>query len=189
MDIDIDLPTTFDPTKHFNVTLASQVRNGELKKHPCGVYFQHIPSDPITGLSAIPYKEAAEYRYLKIDFLHLHVLDYFKSKNEIRTLMKKPPKWGLLLRADVVPKIFQLNNSLDVLRKLQPNSILEVADCISIIRPGKQHLLDKYLVNKEKTRAELYRIEKGSYAYKKGHAIAYAMVVVLQLHLIETGII
>lgn len=189
MDIDIDLPTTFDPANHFPVTLASRVFNGELKKHPCGVYFQQMPRDPVTGLAAIPYKDASEYGYMKVDFLHLHVLDYFKSKHEIRALMKKTPKWGLLLRADVVPKLFQLNNSLDVLRKLQPNSTLELADCISIIRPGKQHLLDKYLINKEHTRLELYRIEKGSYAYKKGHAIAYAMVVILQLHLIEAGIL
>lgn len=190
MDIDIDLKTTFDPKKHFpEVVLASMVNNKELKKHPCGVYFQSIPTDPITKISAIPHKEAVNQGYMKIDFLHLDVMDYFESKQEIRALLKRPPKWGLMLKSEVVEKLFQLHNSGDIIRRIQPKSIQEIADCISIIRPGKTHLLDEYTHDKETTRKELYRIEKGSYAYKQGHAVAYAMIVVLQLHLIEAGVL
>ena len=189
MDIDIDLKTDFDPASYFSVVKASMVHNDEFRKHPCGVYFQTMPTDPITGLAAIPHKQADKYGFTKIDFLHLNVLDYFNNKKEIRALIKKEPKWGLLLKSDVIEKLFQLHNSADVVRQIQPKSIQELADCISIIRPGKLHLLDSYKQDPIKTRQELYRIERGSYAYKKGHAIAYAMIVVIQLHLIEAGIL
>lgn len=190
MDIDIDLPSTFDPHKHFDcVTTASRVDKGKLVKHNCGVYFQKVPTDPITGLSAIPFKKADEFGLMKIDFLHLHVMDYFENKAQIRVLLKKPPKWGLLLKSNVVEKLFQLSNHGDILRRIQPKSILELADCIAIIRPAKSHLLEDYINDPEGTRAELYRKETKGYAYKKGHAIAYAMNVVLQLHLIDAEIL
>jgi DNA polymerase III alpha subunit len=189
VDIDIDLKTSFNPKDIFSVTNASMVASGELKKHPCGVYFQSIPKDPVTGLSAIPYKDAERYGFMKIDFLHLKILDYFNDKNEIRKLIKKKPKWGLLMKSNVVSNIFQLSNNLDILRKIKPKSIQEIADCIAIIRPGKIHLLDSYLINPINTRQELYNVKKGTYSYKKGHAISYSMIVVLQLHLIENGTI
>ncbi len=189
MDIDIDLKTTFDPHKHFNVVNASMVTDNVLKKHPCGVYFQTMPQDPITSFAAIPHKQAEAHGFMKIDFLHLQVLDFFHNKREIRALIKKPPRWGMLLKSDVVGKLFQLHKNGDILRRIQPKSILELADCISIIRPGKLYLLDDYVADPTATRPILYEIKKGSYSYKKGHAISYAMIVVLQLHLIEAGVL
>jgi len=189
VDIDIDLQTTFDPTDYFKVVRASIITGDKIKPHPCGVYFQRMPQDPVTQLAAIPHKEAEHYGFMKIDFLHLQVLDYFENKREIRALLHKKPNWGLLLRSDVVSKLFQLHNNGDILRRIQPKSILELADCISIIRPGKIDLLDDYINDPHRVRTELYHIKKGSYSYKKGHAISYAMIVVLQLHLIEAGIL
>ena len=190
MDIDLDLSTTFNPEEYFKeLTLASKIDRGNLVKHNCGAYFQSIPKDPVTGFSAIPFKVAEDYGYTKIDFLHLHIMDYFENKNQIRVLLKKEPKWGLLLKHNVVEKIFQLSNHGDILRIVQPKSILELADCIALIRPGKIFLLDEYKQNRDAARKKLYTIKKGSYAFKKGHAIAYAMNIVLQLHLIEAGIL
>lgn len=188
MDIDIDMKTTFDPTDIFNVVKASMVQNGVLKKHPCGAYFQGMAADPITGFAAIPHKEAEPEGFTKIDFLHLSVLDMFDNKQQIRKLIRTEPKWGLLLKSDVVVQLFQIGKHGDLVRQIAPKSIQELADCISIIRPGKIDLLDQYLEDREGTREELYQYEKGSYAYKKGHAIAYAMIIVLQLHLIGAGI-
>ena len=191
MDIDIDLPTTFDPLKIFDTAVAASMeKDGKLLRHPCGAYLQSIAKDPITQLAAIPYKQAGQYGFTKIDFLHLHVLDYFENKNQIRVLIRKPPKWGMLLRDDVVTKLFQLNQNVDLVRRIQPKSILEIADCISLIRPGKIHLIDKYLQDRDGVRLLIYcKDEKDKYAYKKGHAISYAMIVVLQLHLIDAGIL
>lgn len=191
MDIDLDLPTNFSPTTIFsNAVKASMVNGNALKPHPCGAYFQYMPKDPVSGLAAIPYKQAGKYGYTKIDFLHLSALDLFDNKQQIRTLINTAPKWGMLLKSNVVAKLFQLSNNIDLVRRVQPTSILQIADCISLIRPGKLQLVDEYLTDPINTRTKLYRIDAGDvYAYKKGHAVAYAMIVVLQLHLIDAGIL
>lgn len=190
MDIDIDTPTSFDPKEVFpDVILASRVMDTQLLKHPCGVYFQTMPSDPVTTLAAIPHDHATEFGFTKIDFLHLSFLDMFDNKKQMKALLKRSPKWGLLLRSDVVSKLFQLHNNIDLVRNVQPSSIQEIADCISLIRPGKLSLVDAYHKDKESTREKLYTIDPNDkYSYKKGHALSYALIVVLQMHLIEYGI-
>lgn len=188
MDIDIDMQTTFNPSDVFSVVGASRIDKGKLKKHPCGVYFQSMPIDPITKLAAIPYKDAESYGFTKIDFLHLSILDYFNSKDEIRTLLKVDPNWGLLNRAEVIQKLFQLHNNIDLVRLVKPRSIMALADCVALIRPGKLHLLDTYIKSPTSTRPMLYRKVDGEYSYKKGHAVSYAMVIVLQMHLIQSNI-
>lgn len=189
MDIDIDVKTSFAPLTMFPLAVqASMVQNEELKKHPCGIYFQNIAKDPITDLAAIPYKEAEQLGYFKIDFLHLSVLDHFENKQQIRTLLKKEPNWSLLCDKQSVEKLFHLKNWYDVLNTIKPTNLLELADCLALIRPNKQQLLYEYVKYKEKTRDKLYKVDKGDKtSFKKAHAIAYASIIVLQLHLIEQG--
>jgi hypothetical protein len=191
MDIDIDLKSDFDPRQVFDcVTPASMFRNGELSKHICGVYFQDIPTDPITELAAIPYETAEELGYFKIDFLHSSAYDYFQSREEILTLLDIDPKWELLQMPSVVNVLPQISKHISVLQKLKPRSILELADVLALIRPGKSFLMDKYLTNKDYIRSKyLYEATNDQYAFKKAHAIAYAQMIVLHLHLIDMGII
>lgn len=189
MDIDIDFPTNFDPLDYFSQAVrASIVEKGEIKKHNCGVYFQNIPKDKITGFAAIPYKEAENLGYFKIDFLHLSVLNIFKNKDELRSLLEKEPDWQLLQVPSVVTKLFQLSNHHELLQQLKPKSIEELADCIALIRPGKKILVDRYSKDKEGVRKALYQ-KSENYSFKKSHAIAYAMTIALQLHLIKDGIL
>ena len=191
MDIDIDLTTKFDPTKLFNnIVPASMVKDGRLVKHPCGHYLQTIPVDPHTNLAAIPYEEAEVLGYFKIDFLHLSVLDHFANKQEIRTLLKMEPNWDLLLNEQHVPKLFQIHRHARLLTKVRPRSIQELADCIALIRPGKRHLIDKYLKHRNEVREEqLYTKDDQGYTFKRSHALAYAMTIVLQLHLITLDVL
>lgn len=188
MDIDIDFCSTFDPNSLFKQAVpASMVRGDELVKHPCGHYFQSMPVDPVTGLAAIPYEEAECMGFFKIDFLHLHPLNYFKSKEEIRELIKKDPNWDLLLDEQHVQKLFQLSKHHEMLQLIRPKNVQELADCIALIRPGRKHLLQQYLKNRERTRVDLYARPLPRGCYKKAHAISYALTIVLQLHLIEMG--
>ena len=56
----------------------------------------------------------------------------------------------------------------------------------AIIRPEKRHLIDKYIKNKKNQSIldELYdKREKSD--LRKSHAIPYALLIVIQLHLIE----
>lgn len=189
MDVDIDFRTDFDPLTIFEDAIrASRVQDGELKAHTAGVYFQHIPKDKITGLAAIPYDKAEELGYFKIDFLHLSFLDNFESKDEIRVLLDKEPDWMLMQSPDTVPKLFQLHKHFELVSRVKPQSVQELADCIALIRPGKRYLLDAYIKDRDVVRSELYtKPEDGRAWFKRPHAIAYALTIVLQLHLIKVG--
>lgn len=190
-DIDIDLQTSFDPMKVFDKIIpASLVVNKTLSKHPCGYYFQTIPVDNETDLAAIPYEQAEELGYFKIDFLHLSVLDHFANKNEIRTLLKLEPNWDLLLNEEQVAKLFQIHRHYRLLTKVRPRSIQELADVLALLRPSKKHLVDDYLTDRKLVRETfLYTKDDTGYAFKRSHALAYAMTIVLQLHLIQLKVL
>lgn len=184
-DVDIDTASSFEPGDIFpDVILASRVEKGIFKKHPCGVYFQNIPKDKITGMSAIPYKEAEELGFMKLDFLHLGIYDNFKSRKEIEVLVNVEPDWELLNQKEVVENLFQLSNHWNVVDRIKPRDVNSVADTLSIIRPGKRILLDRYIAG-QVTREELYRQDNSGYTFKRSHAIGYAHVIKLQLHLIK----
>lgn len=189
MDIDLDLPS-FDPTEFFpTVTRASMVKDGELVKHPAGVYFQSIPRDKITGLAAIPYEPAEDLGFFKVDFLHLSLLDDLPlpDKASVRELIKIEPNWDLLQDEKVVEQLFQLRKHHTLLLQLNPRSVVELADCIALLRPAKRLLVDKYKQAPNRTRVELYKMPLPPGCFKRGHAIAYALTIVIQLHLIELG--
>lgn len=167
------------------------IKDCGLVKHPCGVYFQHIASDPISGVAAIPYREAQELGYFKIDFLHLSLLDDFSSKSQIRTLLKLPPDWKLLEQEAVVEKLFHIKNHFSLINRLRPKSVQELGDAIALIRPGRRSLVDLYMLDKEQIRSTMLyaRNNQDDYAFKKSHSIAYAFNIVLQLHLIKQGLL
>ena len=190
-DIDVDVQSTFDPAKIFRGSVrASIYRDKKLTPHPCGVYLQNVPTDPVTGLAAAPYETAEELGCFKIDFLHLRIYDHFTSRNEITELLKIEPDWKLLELPSVVQQLFQLSKHYDVIQKVRPTSLIEVADVLALIRPQKRYMLEYYLRDRTAARKLLYQVERGSggYAFKKSHALSYAQVIVLQLHLIKGGI-
>lgn len=180
-DIDIDVQS-FDP-KILNCVHASRIHNGNLAKHPVGVYFQNIPTDPMTKLSAIPYDKADDYNYFKIDLLHVSVYDTL-TKEQIKYILTQPINYDLLLDNHVVSQLFQLKNHFNIVVRVEPKSIMEIADCIALIRPGKRYLLDKYVKDRDNVRKLLYTKVNES-DFRKSHAIAYAHIVVLQLYQIN----
>ena len=165
-----------------------QVVNKRAMKHPCGIQPQAIPTDPLTGLAAIPHREAAMLGYFKIDMLHNSVYNHFESKAEIDALLELDPPWELLRSASIVKQLFQISKHFDLIKQLQPKSVNDLADAIALIRPGKRHMAEKYLTHKQEVRKLLYDYTAEDYSFKKGHAIAYAQVIVLQLHLISLGV-
>lgn len=187
-DIDIDTASSFDPTKIFPWKRACLVKDGTLAQHPCGVYPQQIPVDPVTGFAAIPYNEAEELGYMKLDFLHLSVYDLMKSRKEIEDLLKIEPDWTLMQLPSTYPKLFQLGNHGELGLKIKPQNIDELADVLALIRPGKRQLIPLYMKSKEMARQMLWaRDDDDGYSFKKAHAYGYALVIWLQLHLIDQG--
>jgi DNA polymerase III alpha subunit len=188
-DIDLDFPTDFQPNTLFpKAVTASMVKNNRLSKHPCGVYFQNMPVDYESNLAAIPYDKAPEYGFFKLDFLHLSILDDIQSKSELRKLIATDPQWDILWNPTHTHKLFQLHRQFAVLDTVRPTSVIELADCIALIRPNKKHLITEYCNDKYKTRPKLYRSgTEDKSSFKRSHAIAYALTVVIQLHLISQG--
>lgn len=186
MDIDIDVTKNFKPEQIFKIVRASNIVDNELKPHASGVYFQNMQKDPITNLAAIPYDESEEFGYTKFDFLHLDMLSVFKSKEQMRELLEKEPNWKLLEDRNFVEnnKLFQLAKQFNVLYKVKPKSIVELADVLMLIRSNKIVLIDKYIRNKKAVRPELYtrRVAKD---LRRSHAVAYALLVVLHMHALE----
>jgi hypothetical protein len=184
MDIDIDLKTDFDPKKYFNIIHASINEDGNLKKHLAGVYFQKIPIDLESNLAAIPYNKTEDLGYIKIDFLHLSLLNSFNNKEEIKKLLKLEPNWKLLEDKNIVSILFHIGNHFDIVNKIKPKSVIQLSDILALIRPGKKHLLDEYIKNPDNTRQELYTKRINS-DMRKSHTIPYALLIILQMHLIE----
>lgn len=187
-DIDIDLPASFKVAKIFPTwARASVLTDGKITQHPCGYYPQTIPTDAYTNLAAIPYEQAEELGYQKLDFLHVTVYDHFKSREEIEELVKLEPNWDLLLLPSVSTQLFQLAKHADMLQSVKPKTVQELADVLALIRPGKRNLLKVYLKDKKLGRQLLYSKGQDGYTFKKAHAVSYALVVVLQLHLYSVG--
>lgn len=166
------------------------IQQDQLKPHPCGAYFQSIPVDPLTGLAAIPYERAEELGAFKIDFLNLTALDAFSSRDEMLELLEIDPDWTLLRIPSAVGKLFQIHSQFEIVDKVRPRSVLTLADCLALIRPQKRYLLEKYLQDPDRWRKDLYSAGQGEgYGFKKAHAISYAMIIVLQLHLMKAGLL
>ena len=188
-DIDIDFRTDFNMQSIFGWVRASMVKNELLRPHPCGYYPQAMAADPQSGLAAIPYDVAEGLGYTKIDALHLSVYDCFESRAEILALLEIEPDWSLLLQPSQQKKLFQLSRHGDILELVRPRSVPELADVLALIRPGSRHLARLYRKQPEQVRSLLYAADADGYTFKKSHATAYALVIVLQLHLLQTGML
>jgi DNA polymerase III alpha subunit len=69
---------------------------------------------------------------------------------------------------------------------VQPKSIEQLAAVLAMIRPAKRHLIDK---SWDEIMKEVWvKPTNGDYFFKKSHATAYAVAVVVQMNLICEGI-
>jgi hypothetical protein len=185
-DIDIDFLDRTDALSILKHVPAAIEDNGTFKKHNTGVYCTSIPYNPLTGLSTIDYKQAEERGYFKIDFLNVSIYKGVRDDAHLNQLMETEPLWDLLEQDDFSNLLFHVNGHGHVLRKMKPKSIEELAACLAVIRPAKKYLLGK-------TWSEVMldvwtKPTTEEYYFKKAHAVAYAMAIVVQMNLICEGI-
>jgi hypothetical protein len=178
-DIDIDF---FDRTKVLDVfehRVAMRRHNNEEVKHNTGVYFTEIPHNPFTNLSTIDYETAEERGYFKVDFLNVSMYDGIEDEEHLIKLVTSEPNWNLLAYKEIVDQLFHINNHFDIVNKLKPTSIEQLAAVLAIIRPAKRHLADSdwATINKE-----VWTKTDEGYFFKKSHAVAYAHAIVVQLN-------
>lgn len=181
-DIDLDFldrNKVLDIIKHIPAILIDG------KKHNTGVYCQGIPINPLTGFATIDYVTAEERGYFKIDFLNVSAYEGVKNEEHINKLLSIEPLWDLMYEKEVCDQLFHINGYHTLLARLKPNTILELATVLALIRPGKRHLLDQCARDGfDSIQDEVWSKTNEGYSFKKSHAISYSHVIVLQLNLI-----
>lgn len=179
-DIDIDVANRDKLLKLIRNTPAMISRDGKFVKHNTGVYFHEIPEDPYTGISTVDHKTAEKIGYFKLDILNVNLYDKIKSKEQLDTLLDMEPMWDLLEHKDIVEGMFHIHRHYDIVNKMKPQSIEQLAAVLAIIRPAKRNLLGK---SWDKVMSEVWvKPSDDSYYFKKAHATAYAMAIVVQMN-------
>jgi DNA polymerase III alpha subunit len=97
--------------------------------------------------------------------------------------MGTEPIWELLLQEDFVNLLFHINGHTDILKQMQPTSVEQLAAVLAMIRPAKRYLIGKEWTTVMTEIWEHVDTDAG-YSFRKSHAIAYAMAIVVQMNLI-----
>lgn len=181
-DIDIDFADRDHALQGLKYVPAMQIDQfGKKSRHNVGVYFQDAPVDPLTGLCAFDYNATGDLGYFKIDFLNV-VSIYGKVRDEdhLDGLVAREPEWSLLEFERVVDRLNHINGHYDVVQRIKPQSVEDLAIVIAILRPGKSHLIGR---TRPEIDAEIWE-PTNAYYYKRSHAIAYAVSLTVQLNLL-----
>ena len=181
-DIDIDFVDREHALKLFKHTVASRNDNGKLVKHNTGIYMHEVPVDALTSLCSVPYEQAEEQEFFKIDFLNVGLYNGVRNEEHLKHLMETEPLWDLLLQDEFNNLLFHVNGHGSILREMQPTSIEQLAAVLAMIRPAKRHLIGK---DWSTVMTEVWtKPETNDYFFKKSHATAYAAAIVIQMNLI-----
>lgn len=181
-DIDIDFLDRDEALKLFKHIKASRIDDGKLVKHNTGVYLHEVPVNAVEGLSAVDYDRAEEQGYFKIDFLNVGIYKGVRDEAHLIQLMNTEPLWDLLEQDDFANLLFHVNGHGGILRQMKPSSVDQLAAVLAMIRPAK-----RYLIGKDWTtvmREVWTKPENEEYYFKKSHATAYAVAIVVQMNLI-----
>lgn len=187
-DLDIDISqksrdTMIESLYHIP---ASKINDKGINPHGVGVYFCDIPKDRISGLASIDYKRAEEdLGYIKMDFLHNTVYDRFETRQQIYDIIESEPNWNFLYKKEVIEQLPHINNYYTLINQMPLiDSIEKLAMFIAVIRPGKKYLIDivQSTGKWESIENKIWVKEDTGYQYKKSHAIAYALSIVVAMN-------
>jgi hypothetical protein len=146
------------------------------------VYATEIPHNPFNELSTIEHKTAEERGYFKLDFLNVSIYKDVRDEAHLTELMERTPLWQLLEHKDFSDKVFHLNGHNELLKQLKPTSVQQLAATLAIIRPAKRYLANQ---SWETIMKEVWiKPTTDEYFFKKAHAFAYALSVVVHINLI-----
>lgn len=182
-DIDIDFANRSKILQHIKHIPASMRNVNPIRKHATGIYVTDIPYDAINDMANIDYTEAEDRGYLKLDFLNVHVYDKVRDEQHLMKLMEEP-NWEKLKDKDFVEKLIHLSNHYNNIMKMpEPiDSIPRLAMFLACIRPAKKHLIGEpwHVVSNS-----VWDKTDDGYSFKKSHSIAYSMLVVVHMNLLE----
>lgn len=189
-DIDIDFQDRSKALEGLSYIQAANIDDdGVVRPHTVGIYFQDIPYDPMTHLSTLDTSEAEERGYFKFDFLNVSLYDGIKSEDHLNKLINDPPLWEMLEDEFFVKKLWHIHDHFEIVEAHQPKNVEQLAMVLSIIRPAKRHLIGLFWPEIEKDVWNKPLIGDKGYEYrgsffKRSHATAYSLGIVVQMNLI-----
>ena len=179
-DIDIDLGDRSILLPYLDTTPAA-IRNETVRRHNSGIYVTDIPHDPINSIAAIDYNVAEDRGYVKLDLLNVWLYRHVRDEQHLVSLLCEPD-WSKLSDKSYVENLIHIGNHYETMTKMEPiTSIPRLAMFLSLIRPGKKHLIGKSWKEIADT---IWTIDEGGYSFKKSHGIAYAHLVVVHMNLL-----
>lgn len=183
-DIDLDFGDRNTLLEHIKYTSAAMRNLTPIRKHNSGVYVTDIPYDPINNMSSLDYTVSEDRGYIKLDLLNVWIYKLIKDENHLISLMKEP-NWSNLQNREYVERLIHLGNHYESMIKMpEPiNSIPRLSMFLSVIRPGKKHLIGKSW--KEVSETIWTVSDEDGYSFKKSHAVAYSHLVVIHMNLLE----
>lgn len=182
-DVDIDFGDRNQILQHIKHIPAAMRNVHPIRKHATGVYITEIPYDPINDMAAIDYTDAEKRGYFKLDLLNVHLYKHVRDEAHLLELMREP-NWNRLREKEFVEKLIHLSNHFNSIQKMQEpiNSVPRLAMFLAAIRPAKKHLIGLSWSEVAKT---VWEKDSDGYSFKKSHSLAYAMLVVVHMNLIE----
>ena len=187
-DVDIDFADREQVISLLDVTQASILRDGKMIRHNTGVYATDIPQDPFTAQASIDYNAAEDRGYVKLDFLNVNLYKQVRDEEHLIELMREP-NWANLYDPEFCAQLMHVNAHYASLIKMPDavTTIARLAMFISIIRPGKKHLIGKTW--KEVSETVWDKPSDGSYYFKHAHGISYATLIAVNMNLLEEQLI
>lgn len=182
-DVDIDFANRDLILEKIKHTPAAMRQSEPIRKHATGIYVTDIPYDPVNNMASIDYTEADKRGYFKLDLLNVHVYELVRDEKHLIELMREPD-WSKLQDRKFVESLVHISNHYSSILKMpEPiNSIPRLAMFLALIRPGKKHLIGKSWNEVAKT---IWDKDDSGYTFKKSHSVAYAMLVVVHMNLLD----
>lgn len=190
-DVDIDTKGGLDKTLYGVRCAIYDSESEKLRPHPSGVIIETVPTDPITGMSCIDYKECDKLGLYKVDLLTNNSYNIFKSQEDMDEHRDMVTDFSLLQIENICTQLPHIGNHYEMVKLIRPTSIDELADVLALMRPGKLHLIDDYMNPNKRaiTRDNLYRISNNGMSFKKSHAISYAVMIVTVMNKLKDMVI
>jgi DNA polymerase III alpha subunit len=182
-DIDIDLDNRDKLLQLINHVPAMQKDSkGRKVKHNTGVYFHDAPVDPYTGLCTLDYKTAEDMGYFKIDILNVSVYQGVKDPDHLDRLAAAEPDWSMLMHEEIVQQLFHIHSYSDLVKRMRPTDIEQLAMVLALIRPGKKHLIGRPWAE---IAGQVWEKGDEGYSFKRSHALGYALAIIVQMNLLR----
>lgn len=181
-DVDLDIAKC-EKAKYGSRAMIYNEDSKKILPHPSGIYFEDVPVDKETGLCAFDYKWGEDSGFQKVDLLNNNSYVKFKNKKDVLDSVAMEPDWSKLEDQEIVESLPHIAKHYEVVSRLAPKSIEDLADVLALIRPGKKHLVEDYIEDKVSVRRYLYKRSTNDQVYfKKSHAISYAVMIVCVLN-------